>query len=120
MMNQSSSSVTIESVVNSPLPASLMTSEPSLGKIASLRMAFMILEHVAGTVRERANLACVKHAILKHLADYDADLAIIEALPVGLEKIEVSELPGLMWALDLANFQALQEATANIPLQELD
>ena len=97
-----------------------MTSQPSLGKIASLRMAFMILEHAAGAVRECANFVCVKHAILKRLADYEADLAIIEALPVGLEKIEVSELPGLMWALDLANFQALQEATANIPLQELD
>jgi hypothetical protein len=97
-----------------------MTSEPSLGKIASLRMAFMILEHAAGTVRERANFACVKHAILKCLADYQAGLAIIEALPVGLEKIEASELRGLMCTLALADFQALQEATANIPLEELD
>jgi hypothetical protein len=120
MMNQSSSSVTIESVVNSPLPASLMTSEPSLGNIASLRMAFMMLEHAAGAIRERANFACVKHAILTRLADYEADLAIIEALPVGLDKIEASELPGLMCTLALADFQALQEATANIPLQELD
>jgi hypothetical protein len=97
-----------------------MASNLSLGKIASLRMAFMILEHAAGDVRERANFARVKHAILNHLADYEADLAIIDALPVGLEKIEASELPGLMCALDLADFQALQEATANIPLHELD
>jgi len=97
-----------------------MISEPSLRKIASLRMAFMTLEHTAGTVREGANFVRVKHAILKRLADYEGDLAIIEALPVGLEKIEASELPGLMWALDPADFQALQEATANIPLHELD
>ena len=120
MMNKSSSSVTTESVVDSHYTASLMTSEPSLGNIASLRMAFMMLEHAAGAIRERANFACVKHAILTRLADYEADLAIIEALPVGLDKIEASELPGLMCTLALADFQALQEATANIPLQELD
>ena len=97
-----------------------MTSQPSLGKIASLRMAFMILEHAAGAVRECANFVCVKHAILKRLADYEADLAIIEALPVGLEKIEASELPGLMCALDLADVQALEEATADIALDQLD
>ena len=97
-----------------------MTSQPSLGKIASLRMAFVILEHAAGAVRERANFVCVKHAILKRLADYEADLAIIEALPVGLEKIEASELPGLMCVLDLADVQPLEEATATIPLHEFD
>ena len=119
-MNKSSSSVTIESIVSLQLQTSLMISEPSLCKIASLRMAFMILEHAAGAVSERANFARVKHTILNHLADYEAELAIIDALPVGLEKIEASELPGLMCVLDLADFQALQEATANIPLHELD
>jgi hypothetical protein len=97
-----------------------MTSEPSLGKIASLRMAFMTLEHAAGAVRERANFARVKHAILNHLANYEADLPIIEALPVGLEKREASELPGLMCVLDLADVQPLEEATATIPLHEFD
>jgi hypothetical protein len=92
-----------------------MISEPSLGKIASLRMAFLILEHAAGAVRERANFARVENAILKRLADAEAELAIIDCLTPGIEKIGASELPGLMCALDLADFQALQEATANIP-----
>jgi hypothetical protein len=97
-----------------------MASDPSLGTIESLRVAFMTLEHAAGTVREHGDFARVKHAILKRLADYEADLAIIDALPVGLEKIEASELPGLMCTLDLADVQALEEATANIPLHKLD
>ncbi len=97
-----------------------MASYPSLSTIESLRMALLTLEHAAGDVRERAALARVRQAILKSLADYEADLAIIDALPPGLEKIQASELPGLMCMLDLADVQALEEATAKIPLHELD
>jgi hypothetical protein len=101
-------------------PDSPMASDPSLGNIESLRVALMTLEHAAGSLRDHADLARVKHAILKRLADCEADLAIIDGLPPGIEKGEASELPGLMCALDLADFQALEEATADIPLHKLD
>jgi|HubBroStandDraft_6_1064221.scaffolds.fasta_scaffold09016_4 hypothetical protein len=98
----------------------MMASDPSLGKIELLRVSFMTLEHAAGSLRATADLARVKDAILKRLADAESELAIIDALPVGLEKIEASELPGLMCALDLADVQALEEATADIALDQLD
>jgi hypothetical protein len=97
-----------------------MISEPSLGTIESLRVAFMTLEHAAGSVREKADLARVKYAVLRRLADHEADSAIIDGLASDLEKIEASEVLGLTCVRDLADVQTLEDATADIPLHKLD
>ena len=85
-----------------------------------LRVSFLTLEHADGSARDQADLARVKHATLKRLADYEAELAIIDSLARSLEKTEPSELPDMMSKLVIEDLQALEEATRDIPPHELD
>jgi hypothetical protein len=98
-----------------------MPSEPPPDAVESLRIALLKIEHAPGPACHKAAVAHLRLRLLNHLADREAERALIKCLaPDQVEIAQIVERAALMPPLSLAELQTLEEGTAEAPPHELD
>lgn len=98
-----------------------MTPKPVPKTIEPLRVALQKLDHLAGADPCESAFANARHVLLLRLADAEADFAIIESLELGItEPQQAPEIIAWTSVLSLAEIEALEESSKQIPLYKLN
>ena len=89
--------------------------------VESLRVALQKLDHLAGPAPRDPAFARTRQTVLLRLADAAAELAIIESLRLAIpESQQTPESDAPRSALSLAEIEALEESSEEIPLYKLN
>jgi hypothetical protein len=94
---------------------------PVTGTIASLRVALHRLDYLAGPTPCQSAIGHARRVLLLRLADAEAELAIIENLaPANAESRQILEIAAWPLTLSIAEIEALEESSQEIPLHKLN
>jgi hypothetical protein len=98
-----------------------MTPRPVPDTVESLRVALQKLDHPASPAPFESSFAHARQTLLLRLADAEAEVAIIESLGLAIpESLQTPETDTSRSALSLAEIEALEETSQEIPLYKLN
>jgi hypothetical protein len=98
-----------------------MTLRPVPDTVESLRVAFQKLDHLAGPAAYESAFAHARQTLLLRLVDAEAELAIIESMGLAIPENPLTpETDASRSALSLAEIEALEESSEEIPLYKLN
>ena len=98
-----------------------MTPRPEPGTVESLRIALQKLDHPTGLAPCESAFPHARQTLLLRLADAEAEVAIIESLGLAIPvNPQIPETDASRSALSLAEIEALEESSQEIPLYKLN
>lgn len=97
------------------------TPNPVTSTLEYLRVALHKLDYLTGPIPCPSAVAQARRVLLLRLADAEAELAIIENLALAsAESRQTLEIAAWPLTLSIADIEALEELSQNIPLHKLN